>query len=83
MQDFLQALDCDEPYWHWSKHFHAPLMRMGVNHLDDIHLITPESLYLFFRLPPILIMDLFSRIVQAIQAIHQARPLLIARQHHQ
>lgn len=81
MRDFLEMLDHAEPHQRWSKHFLLPLMRMGVDCLDDINLVTPELLHLFFGLPPILIMDFFSRILETIQAIHQTCPLLVARQH--
>ena len=57
---------------------------MGVQHLDDIDLVTPECLHVFFRLPPIMIMDLFARILETIQTIHHSRPLVDAqnRQRH-
>ena len=81
MRDFLETLDHAEPHRRWSEYFRIPLMRMGVDCLDDIDLVTPECLHLFFGLPPILIMDFFSRILETIQGIHQAYPLLVAGQY--
>lgn len=72
LQDFLANLDCAEPHYQWSKKFLRPLTSMGVKSLDDIDLVTPESLYVFHRLPPIMIMDLFTRILEVINTIHQA-----------
>ncbi|KAG6369943.1 hypothetical protein JVT61DRAFT_13330 [Boletus reticuloceps] len=79
---FLEVLDQAEPHWHWSKQFRVPLTRMGVKSLDDIDLVTLESLHLFFALPPVLIMDFFSWALETIQAHHQSHPLLVAQGRH-
>ena len=76
LQDFLARLDDAEPHCCWSERFLEPLTRMGVEYLDDIDLVTPECLYIFYRLPPVMIMDLFARILETIQTIHQSRPLV-------
>lgn len=81
LESFLESLDNVELNQHWSEHFLTPLTRMGVQSLDDITLVTPESIHVFFKLPPIAIMDLFSHVLKAIHAIHRAKPLLIARYH--
>lgn len=72
LEDFLVKLNDDELHWHWSEQFFEPLTRMDVWHLDDIDLVTPESLHTFYKLPPIMIMDFFSCILEGIQTIHRA-----------
>lgn len=72
LQDFLAGLDDAEPHCCWSENFLGPLTRMGVQSLDNIDLATPESLYVFHRLPPIMIMELFIHILEVVQSIHQA-----------
>ncbi|KAN0091391.1 hypothetical protein V8E55_004957 [Tylopilus felleus] len=79
LESFLETLDNVELNRHWSERFLLPLTRIGVGCLDDITLVTPESLHVFFGLPPIAIMDLFSHVLKTIHAIHKAKPLLIAR----
>lgn len=79
LKTFLETLDNVELNRHWSEQFLTPLTKMGVQSLDDIYLVASESLHLFFWLPPIAIMDLYSHILETIQAIHNAKPLLIAR----
>ncbi|KAG6370944.1 hypothetical protein JVT61DRAFT_10819 [Boletus reticuloceps] len=81
LHDFLEKLDSTEPHHGWLKLFLMPLTRMGVQHLDDIDLVTPECLYVFHRLPPIVIMDLLACIHETIQTIHQTRPLVEAKNH--
>lgn len=81
LHDFLAKLDSAEPHRDWSKHFLVPLTRLGVRHLDDIELVTPECLYVLYKLPPIIVMDFFARIHEAIQTIHQTRPLVEAKNH--
>ena len=70
LEDFLAKLDLLEPHRGWTAQFLIPLRRMGVSALDDMDLVTPESLYVFFRLPPIAIMDLFAHMHDTIQRIH-------------
>ena len=81
LKSFLEMLDNVEPNRGWLEHFLTPLTRMGVECLDDISIITPKALHLFFGLPPIAIMDLFCCIFETIQTIHRAQPLLIERYH--
>jgi hypothetical protein len=80
-KSFLKTLDNIEPSRRWSEQFLTPLTRMGVECLDDISIVTPESLHVFFGLPPIAIMDLFSCIFDTIRAIHRAQPSLIESYH--
>ena len=77
LEDFLEELDLLEPHRGWTEHFLIPLRRMGVSTLDEMDLVTPESLYVFFRLPPIAIMDLFSHVDDTIQHIHWSRCVLL------
>ena len=70
LEDFLAKLDLLEPHRGWTTQFLIPLRSMGVTSLDDMDLVTPESLYVFFRLPPIAIMDLFAHVDDTIQRIH-------------
>jgi len=70
LEDFLVNLDLLEPHRGWTAQFLIPLRKMGVSALDDMDLVTPESLYVFFRLPPIAIMDLFAHVHDTIQRIH-------------
>ena len=51
---------------------------MGVQTLDDMDMATPESLYVFFKLPPIPIMDLFERVHDSIDSIHHTTNLAYA-----
>ena len=70
VEEFLANLDRVEPHRYWSRQFLVPLKEMGVQTLDDIDMATPESLYVFFKLPPIPIMDLFERVHDSIESIH-------------
>ena len=70
LEDFLVELDLLEPHRGWTAQFLIPLRRMGVSSLDDMDLVMPESLYIFFRLSPIAIMDFFAQVDDTIQRIH-------------
>ena len=83
LHDFLAKLDSAEPHRNWLKLFLVPLTRLGVRHLDDIELVSPEYLYILYKLPPIIVMDFFSHIHDTIQTIHHARPLVEAKNHGQ
>ena len=83
LHDFLEKLDSAEPHRGWSKLFLVPLTRLGVRHLDDMELVSPEYLYILYKLPPIIVMDFFSRIHDTIQTIHHARPLVEVKNHGQ
>ncbi|KAI6146034.1 hypothetical protein BKA82DRAFT_4010368 [Pisolithus tinctorius] len=75
LEDFLAKLDLLEPHRGWTAQFLIPLRRMGVIALDDMDLVTPESLHVFFGLPPIAIMDLFAHMHDMVERIHRAHPL--------
>jgi len=52
LEDFLAKLDLLlEPHRGWTTKFLTPLRRMGVRTLDDMELVTPEGLYVFFSAP--------------------------------
>ena len=72
VEEFLENLDRIEPHRRWSRQFLIPLRKMGVWTLDDIDMATPECLYVFFKLPPIPIMDLFERVYDSIESIHRS-----------
>ena len=57
LEDFLVKLELLELHRGWTIKFLIPLRRMGVRALDDMELVTLESLHVFFQLPPIAIMD--------------------------
>ena len=75
LEDFLEKLDLLEPHRDWSARFLIPLRRMGVTALDDMDLVTPESLHVFFGLPPITIMDFFAHANDMVQSIRVHRAL--------
>lgn len=73
LESFFQELDHIEPHQNWSKQFLVPLRRMGVESLGDMDMVTPESLHIFFKLPPVSIMDLFVRVHDIIESIHRTK----------
>ena len=70
LESFLEELDHIKLHQNWSKRFLVPLRRMGVQSLGDMDMATPESLHIFFKLPPVLIMDLFVWVNNIIESIH-------------
>ena len=73
LESFLEELDHIKPHQNWSKRFLVPLRRMGVQSLGDMDMATPESLHMFFKLPPVLIMDLFVQVNDIIESIHHTK----------
>ena len=73
LESFLEELDHIEPHQNWSKQFLVPLRRMGVQSLSDMDMVTPESVHIFFKLPPIPIMDLFVRVHNIVETIHRTK----------
>lgn len=71
--DFLKTLDNDAPGYDWLKRFFQPLTRMGVRTLDDMCIVSPESLHVFCGLPPIAVMDFYAHVVDAIEILHCSR----------
>ena len=68
--DFLKALDNDAPGHDWLKRFFQPLTRMGVSTLDDMCIVSPESLHILYGLPLIAVMDFYAHVVDAIKILH-------------
>ena len=70
LEAFLDRLDIDEPLRHWREVFLLPLQRLGVRTLDDMTIVSPEAIYVFCKLSPIAIMDLYVHVVETIDALH-------------
>jgi hypothetical protein len=68
LEAFMAKLENEEPTRRWSETFLAPLRWMGVRTLDDMCIVSPESLSGFFNLSPIMIMDLYVHVVNTITA---------------
>ncbi|KAG1843506.1 hypothetical protein C8R48DRAFT_667610 [Suillus tomentosus] len=75
LEVFLAKLDNEEPARRWSEIFLPPLRWMGVRTIDDMCIVSPESVSGFFNLSPIMVMDLFVHVVDAVFVL-QARKLL-------
>ncbi|KAH7919122.1 hypothetical protein BV22DRAFT_1134063 [Leucogyrophana mollusca] len=73
LEDFMAKLDDEEPRRCWIETFYRPLVSMGVKHLDDMEIVSPESLFVFHKLCPLMIMDFFVHVVETIDAIHETR----------
>ena len=71
LEAFLDRLDIDEPLYHWREIFFLPLQRLGVRTLDDMTIVSPEAIYVFCKLNPFVIMDLYVHVVNAINALHR------------
>ena len=74
LEDFLVKLELLELHRGWTIKFLIPLRRMGVRALDDMELVTLESLHVFFQLPPIAIMDFFAHVHDTIEHIDCGYP---------
>jgi len=70
LEVFLDHLDIDEPGWHWQETFFLPLQWLGVHTLDDMMIVSPEAIFVFFELNPIAIMNLYVHVVNTIDALH-------------
>lgn len=72
LEAFLDSLDVDKPSWHWREIFFLPLQRLGVKTLDDMTIISPETIFVFCKLNPIAIMDLYVHVVHTVDALHRS-----------
>ena len=72
LEAFLDRLDIDKPSWHWREIFFLPLQRLGVRTLDDMMIVSPEAIFVFCKLNPIAIMDLYIHVVDTIDALHHS-----------
>lgn len=71
LAEFLDRLDNEEPLRHWRERFFWPLRRLGVRTLDDMAIVSPESIFVFYGLNPIAIMDLYVHVVDTIDGLHR------------
>jgi hypothetical protein len=62
INEFLADLEKMEPRRGWIRIFDGPMTSMGVRTLDDMEIITPEWLTVFYRLCPVMVMDLYVHI---------------------
>ncbi|KAH7904436.1 hypothetical protein BJ138DRAFT_1106830 [Hygrophoropsis aurantiaca] len=72
MKDFMTKLHNLEPARHWLDKFFDALELMDVETLDELEVISPEVLFFFCQLCPIMIMDFYVHVVQAVDEIHTA-----------
>jgi len=72
LEAFLDRLNIDEPGWHWRETFFLPLQWLGVHTLDDMTIISPEAIFVFFELNLIAIMNLYVHVVNTIDALHRS-----------
>jgi hypothetical protein len=73
LEVFMAKLDEEEPAQRWSETFLSPLIWMGVRTIDDMCIVSPESLSGFFNLSPIMVMDFFVHVVDAVSKLHARR----------
>lgn len=73
LEVFMAKLDEEEPARRWSETFLSPLRWMGVRTIDDMCIVSPESLSGFFNLSPIMVMDFFVHVVDAVSKLHARR----------
>jgi hypothetical protein len=74
LEAFLTKLENEEPVRRWSEIFLHPLKKMGVRTLDDMCIVSPESLAGFFDLSPIMIMDFYVHVIDTM-AVLQSRKI--------
>jgi hypothetical protein len=72
LKEFLARLDKEEPRRAWSEIFIGPLTSMGVRNIDEIEIVSPESLIILHKLCPLMVMDFFVFIIDHLDAIHAA-----------
>ncbi|KIK40324.1 hypothetical protein CY34DRAFT_107812 [Suillus luteus UH-Slu-Lm8-n1] len=77
LEVFMAKLDDEEPGRRWSEIFLRPLRWMGVRTIDDMCIVSPESLSGFFNLSPIMVMDFYVHIVDALFALQARKSLSI------
>ncbi|KAG2738152.1 hypothetical protein P692DRAFT_20759488 [Suillus brevipes Sb2] len=72
LKEFLAKLEEEEPRRAWSETFTGPLTSMGVRNIDEIEIVSPESLIILHKLCPLMVMDFFVFIINCLDAIHAA-----------
>ncbi|KAI6140892.1 hypothetical protein BKA82DRAFT_30909 [Pisolithus tinctorius] len=70
LEEFLAELEQRELGRQWRKVFLHPLTRMGVKDLGDMEIISPESLWVFCRLCPLMVMDFYVHMLDHLADIH-------------
>jgi hypothetical protein len=63
INDFLAELHKAEPRRGWVEKFLRPMTALGVRTLDDLEIVSPECLTVFYRLCPLMVMDFFVYVV--------------------
>jgi len=66
LEAFMMKLEKEEPVRGWSEIFLHLLRKMGVRTLDDMCIVSPESLAGFFNLSPIMIMDFYVHVIDTL-----------------
>jgi hypothetical protein len=70
IEEFLINLERAEPRRQWVKKFLGPVTSMGVRTLDDMEIVSPESLTIFHKLCPLMVMDFFVHVINSLDEIH-------------
>jgi len=70
IEEFLAKLERAEPRRQWVEKFLRPVTSMGVRTLDDMEIVSPESLTIFHKLCPLMVMDFFVHVVNGLDEIH-------------
>lgn len=71
LEEFLASLEEAEPDYGWTERVLVPLKRSGIHTLEHVEVDTPLLLHTFFGVPAIVVMDLFSYVLETIEHIHQ------------
>jgi hypothetical protein len=72
LKEFLARLEEEGPRRAWSETFAGPLTTMGVRNIDGVEIVSPESLVIFHKLCPLMVMDFFVFIIDCLDTIHAA-----------
>jgi hypothetical protein len=78
IQAFLDDLHDREPLQWWPEVFLKPLTTLGVRTLDDIAIVSPESIFVFYKINPIAIMDFYVHVTKTIDVLHHTYGASIA-----
>jgi hypothetical protein len=69
LEAFMAKLENDEPGRQWQELFLTPLRLMGVRTLDDICIVSPESIFVLYGLCPVMIMDFYVHVIDTISTL--------------
>ena len=70
LDEFLLKLEAAEPTRCWWSTFRHPLMSMGVKRIDDLEIVSPDSLFVFHQLCPVMIMDFYVHALDLLDNLH-------------